>query len=378
MHVLVAGVFLAAVLTASVAVATMLIDVVGVSRSLDVGLALAGLCAGIWVGWWASRGWSGVGGLLIQAAAATAFAVAGGLWLTSQIVQAQPYDITLPKVNSADKRELVNAVRQHSELRDGHHIYHLTTEQLNKLLAWWIAFQSVDSKAMVQLTDDEQQACGSLRLPARISPRRPFLNLAATGRCEITDEKLEMDIRSAQVGAIAIPGPITRYASRLLARWVNDDPVNVDLLVGVSAVITHKHGVDVYVSDDGLQHRRWAKMLRQTNSRFDRSDVSSAIRVYLDEFAQIPRMPSLDSRCLTWLSGELLSWHATGPCRAIPCRRIELPFWPWVYRSVFPGWAISWATCGRKIPERTLPVSSIRVNCEGAAIGRGISGSARH
>ncbi len=299
MHVLVAGVFLAAVLTASVAVSTMLIDVVGVSRSLDVGLALAGLCAGIWVGWWASRGWSGVGGLMIQAAAATAFAVAGGLWLTSQVVQAQPYDITLPKINSADKRELVNAVRQHSELRDGHHIYHLTTEQLNKLLAWWIAFQSVDSKAMVQLTDDEQQAFGSLRLPARISPRRPFLNLAATGRCEITDEKLEMDIRSAQVGAVAVPGPITRYASRLLARWVNDDPVNVDLLVGVSAVITHKRGVDVYVSDDGLQHRRWAKMLRQTNQRFDRSDVSSAIRVYLDEFAQIsknakPRQPLFD------------------------------------------------------------------------------------
>ncbi len=299
MHVLVAGVFLAAVLTASVAVATILIDVVGVSRSLDVGLALGGLCTGIWVGWWASRGWSGVGGLLIQIAAAGAFAVAGGLWLTSQIVQAQPYDITLPKVNSADKRELVNAVRQHSELRDGHHIYHLTTEQLNKLLAWWIAFQSVDSKAMVQLTDEEQQACGSLRLPARFSPRRPFLNLAATGRCEIADEKLEMEIRSAQVGAIAIPGPITRYASRLLARWVNDDPVNVDLLVGVSAVMTHKHGVDVYVSVDGLQHRRWAKMIRQTNSRFNRSDVSSAIRVYLDEFAQIakdakPQQPLFD------------------------------------------------------------------------------------
>ena len=225
---------------------------IGLSSAVDVGLALLGVSVGIWVGWWCSQGRSGMARLLSQATAVALIVACGGLWLKTQIAQAEPYGFPTLKVTSADKRELVDAVRQQSETVDGQRVYHLTPEHLSKLLAWWIAVQSSDSKALVELSDDEQKVSGSLRLPARSNGTRPYLNVSVTGRCEIADEQLELDLRSVQVGAITIPAAVTGPVGRYLAQWINDDPVSQDLLVGVSGAMAHRDGVDLFIARTGL------------------------------------------------------------------------------------------------------------------------------
>ncbi|MHB8865601.1 MAG: hypothetical protein ACYC6N_24760 [Pirellulaceae bacterium] len=275
--------FLVATLAASLAVATMLVDALGLSSAIDVGLALLGVSVGIWVGRWASQGWPGVAQLLSHAAAATLILAFTGLWLKTQLAQAEPYNFPTPKVTSADKRNLVDAVRQQSEKQEGYRVYHVTTEHLNKLLAWWIAVQASDNKARVDLTDHEQKIMGSLRFSADPHVARPYLNLSATGQCEIVDEQLDLDLRGVQIGAIRIPAAVTVPLGRYLAKWINDDPVNQNLLVGVSAVMTHRNGVDLFVADDGIPRQRLSKLVQQVA---DQPDFAPAVRQYLDALAE--------------------------------------------------------------------------------------------
>jgi hypothetical protein len=79
-----------------------------------------------------------------------------------------------------------------------------------------------------------------------------------------------------------VTGPIGRY----LAQWINNDPVTQDLLVGVSAVMTHRDGVDVFIANDGANHRRWSKVFQQFGAQ---SDFAPVVRKYLDAFAEIAK-----------------------------------------------------------------------------------------
>ncbi len=286
LQVLAVSVFLAATLTISVAVAATLVSALGLSTALDIGLALFGISVGIWVGWSCSQGWAGAARLLIQAAAVGVMLAVSGQWLNSQITQAQPHDFVPLRVTSADKRDLVDAVRQRSEMRDGHRVYHLTTEQLNKLLAWWVTLLSAESQARVELTEDGQQIWGSLRLPTRSGASSEYLNLTATGQCEIVDEQLELNVRCVQMGLIAIPEVVTGPVGRYLAQWINNDPVNQDLLTSISGVMTSRDGVDVYVSNEGIDRGRWARTLQQIGGQ---PDVAPIVRRHLTALSEIAK-----------------------------------------------------------------------------------------
>lgn len=271
---------------AATAVALLLVDAVGLATAMDVGLALLGISTGIWVGQWLTRGWSGVGRLLVQAVALIALLAAGGPWLHVRVLQAQPLDFEPRRVTSADKRELVEAVKRRKEVQNGHEVYHLTAEQVDELLAWGIAFAAPESKAKIELLDDTQKVQASWRLPARMHRARPFLNLVVTGRCEIAEQRVELDMQSVRIGSLAIPGMVTRYLSRHLAAWINDDPLNRDLLLGVAAVIIHQDGADLYVTVDGIRHRRLAKALRTIGAY---PDVTDAVAEHLADVASIAR-----------------------------------------------------------------------------------------
>ncbi|MHB8972305.1 MAG: hypothetical protein ACYC3X_15545 [Pirellulaceae bacterium] len=277
-------VFLLATFAASVAIALMLVNTIGLSSAVDVGLALLGVSVGIWVGWWCSQGWSGLARLLSQATAFVVIVFCGGLWLKTQIAQAEPYGFPALKVTSADKRKLVDAVRQQSATWQGQRVYHLTPEHLSKLLAWWIAVQSSDSKALVELSDVEQKVSGSLRIPARFLGSRPYLNVSVTGWCGVADEQLELDLHSVQVGAITIPEAVIGPLGRYLAQRFNDDPVSQDLLVGVSGVSVHRDGIDLFIASDGAEHQRWSKIVQKFNNQ---PDYAPAVRCYLTAFAEV-------------------------------------------------------------------------------------------
>jgi hypothetical protein len=286
LQVLAVSVFLAATLTISVAVAAMLVSALGLSTALDIGLALFGISVGIWVDWSFGQSWAGATRLLIQSAAVGVILAVGGLWLNSRITQAQPYDFVPLRVTSADKRDLADAVRRRSEMRDAHRVYHLTTEQLNKLLAWWVTLQSAESKARVELTEDGQHVWGSLRLPTRSRDSGEYLNVTATAQCEIVDEQLELNVRRVQVGLITIPEAVTGPVGRYLAQWINNDPVNQDLLTGISGVMTSRDGIDVYVSNEGVDGGRWARWVREIG---DQPDVAPIVGIHLNALAEIAK-----------------------------------------------------------------------------------------
>ena len=69
-----------------------------------------------------------------------------------------------------------------------------------------------------------------------------------------------------------------------MANWINDDSLNKELLMGISALVTHRDGADLYVSVDGLRHRRIAKLVHEIGGH---PDLTDAVTRYLSEFAEI-------------------------------------------------------------------------------------------
>lgn len=285
-HAMLAIGLFVAVVAAAVTGSAMLVGTVGISAALDVGVALMGVSAGIWIGWWSNSGWAGARRLLVQYLAVFLFLAGGTLWLRAQVLQTQPLDLPLVAVTSADKRALVEAVKQHSETREGHRVLRVTADQIDKLCAWWVAFALPESRAKVELSDKGQRVWAALRLSQRPTGTRSYLNLFVDGRCEVADQRLELDVRRVQIGAVTIPAWLVRLASDCLVQWLNDDPVNRDLLLGVSAAITHKGGAELYLTEDGIRQRRWAKALREIH---DYPDLSQVVAQHLDEFSELVR-----------------------------------------------------------------------------------------
>ncbi len=283
-HTLAVSGSLALVLTSAGIVVWALADAVGWSLAFDVAVALIALCLGLWLAWWAARGWCGWGALLLHACIAAGLGLLACGWLAARVLADAPYPFPQVVVTSADRRQLFDILTETSEVQEQGRIYHVTQEQLNQLLAWWFSFQAIEGKAKVALEDHHQQGWCSLRLPGLLGLSRRHLNVTAIGQCEIVSERLELDVPALEIGTLRLPPAVTQWISRQAAHWINGDPRNRAMLVGVTAAHARSDGVEVFLAHDSNRRRRLAQLFAQLN---DAPDVTAAVRQHLDQFNQI-------------------------------------------------------------------------------------------
>ena len=268
-------------------VAWVLTATLGLSTALDLGAALWGVCLGIACGRALSQGWRGARRVLCQGVVTALVCILIGKYLFGQVIQADPYPLPAPRPAQNDLgREPPESLFAHVDNQDGQRVVHLSEDQLNKMLARWVDYQSADSHARVALGDTDQTLRASLRAPEKVLRSRPYLNVTVTGRCEIADEHLDLELRSIEVGSLRIP---TRFVGQLgayIARWINNDPANADLLASITAVMTSREGVDVFVAEDFRDSDRFARLFQQFN---DQPDRAPAVREYLNAFLVVAR-----------------------------------------------------------------------------------------
>jgi hypothetical protein len=279
-------------------VAWVLVPTLGLSTALDLGAALWGVCLGIAAGRALSQGWRGTRRVLCQGVVTALICVLVGKYLFGQVIQADPYPLPAPpSAQNGSGREPPETLFTHVDDPNGQRVVHLTEEQLNKMLNRWVTFQSADSHARVALGDTDQTLRASLRAPEKVLRSRPYLNVTITGRCEIADEHLDLELRSIEVGSLRIPTRVVGQLGTFIARWINNDPANADLLASITAVMTSREGVDVFLAEDFHSSDRFAKLFQQFN---DQPNQAPAVREYLNAFLVIarktkPNQPVFDS-----------------------------------------------------------------------------------
>ena len=143
----------------------------GLQLTSELAIGLSGVLVGLWLGVWWRHGRPGRIALLIHVMAIASLAAMFGFVLHRQVIQPEPLGFEAIAITSADKRELVEVVKQRSTLQDGYRVYRVATPDLNKLLAWGMTVDSIEGKAKVELFDDHQQLQASVRFPMGRSPR---------------------------------------------------------------------------------------------------------------------------------------------------------------------------------------------------------------
>ena len=115
-----------------------------VQIATEVALAVLAVVVGAWIGvWWRS----GRRSLFQQALIVAGCWVILGIWLNSQLVQRRPLGFEPVTVTSADKRSLIDVVKQQSTMQGNVRIYSVSPDELNKLLTWWISVGFSSAKA---------------------------------------------------------------------------------------------------------------------------------------------------------------------------------------------------------------------------------------
>lgn len=296
-YALYAVLFVLGTAAVSACVAWVLVPTLGLSTALDLGAALWGVCLGIAAGRALSQGWLGARRLLWQGVVTALVCLLIGKSLFGRVAQGEPYDFPAPQAAQVNAdREPPESLFEHVDDQDGQRVVHLSEDQLNKMLTRWVTFQSAESHARVALGDTDQTLRASLRAPEKVLRSRPYLNVTVTGRCEIADEHLDLELHAIDVGSLHVPGRLVRQLGTYIARWINNDPANADLLASITAVMTRRDGVDVFVAEDFRSSDRFAKLFQQFN---DQPDQAPAVREYLNAFLVIaqktkPHQPVFD------------------------------------------------------------------------------------
>ncbi len=282
------GLLAVTVFVVLVALAVWLIATVaasgGLQLGLDAGIGLAALLVGAWVGFWWQRSRRGLLKQLVVMIAGFAIAVP---WTLREVIQDHPFGFAVDRVSVKDKRDLMDGLQRESVTQEGHRVYRIAQDDLNKLLTWWISIASIDGKAKVFLGEGTsgQKLMASVRFPATGEPAT-YVNILARGNIEILDEQLEISFDTLAIGGIRLPGSVARWLGELAQEWVSSDRDNMELLTGIVRATINRDGVTVVVSDDGIRTRRIAKVLRQLGAH---PDVTRRVAAHLTAFAEIAR-----------------------------------------------------------------------------------------
>ena len=190
--------------------------------------------------------------------------------------------IQSPKVTSAEKRRLVETLRNPQPLPDGTRRLSFSEHDLNLILAMGIPQVLPNACGRIRLEDGAVTAELSVPLTDSKEPMR-FVNVQASGTATIKAGKLEIDFEQVHIGRVPIPGFILdRLVRQGIALVANDRDLS-DVLSAIGSFRVTGDGVEAVIVSRGLLE----KVMPSLMSRFGQSpNVVVKTRVYYEYLAK--------------------------------------------------------------------------------------------
>jgi hypothetical protein len=186
-------------------------------------LPLLGCLVGVWFGstWlcgWRARLW--LIPKVIALAALTVFCTGVTFLL---LVEAEPLPFAAAPVTSAEKRRLVDLIRNKSprSLHEGQtETLRLTEHDICVLLSWGLSLGSSERKAKVSLANDSATVLASVGVPLGRGMIR-YLNLAVAGGADLVPGGLNLHIDQCRLGSLELPGRLLNRLSPMIGSMLN-------------------------------------------------------------------------------------------------------------------------------------------------------------
>ena len=184
----------------------------------------------------------------------------------------EPLAFETPRVTSAEKRRLVEVLRDRPELGNEAQQLRLSERDVNSLLVIAMSQVPLDGKARVAVERGGFAAELSLGTPFR-SPAFRYVNVQGACRMEVTSGHLELNPERLRIGRVTIPKLVQDACLPLVVARLLDDP---DLARGVALIdslrLTPGAGEMVYRSGDygrSNVHSLLAKLLQKPDVRME-------------------------------------------------------------------------------------------------------------
>lgn len=260
-----------------------------------------GAAAGSWIGSMWRLGRRGRLWLAAQVALLFAGFVVGGIWLSSRLFEDGPLPFEPPVVTSAEKRRVVELVRQSRHNAAGHRWLQLEARDVNFLLAWGLSVGSDRRKAKVAFGNGQSEGMASIGLSIGEGIR--FLNIRATGQLAVESGAVVCEVKKLQVGRLELPPRMVNGLFGLALFILRQDEDFGDVIESLELVRIDSTGIEVVASkggDDGINGRAIRSLLARLGTK---PDVISAVRAQVNHLAsQIGEMPKDgDERFLAFL-----------------------------------------------------------------------------
>lgn len=205
---------------------------------------LMGFIAGAWLAdRWVRKDWSWRRPL-VAAVVALLMVVALGAIVVPMAVSGQPLDIPDAEVSDAAKHRVADLINASRPQRSAVRTLRLSEADLNTLVGVAVSRGGSERAGRVRLDDDVLHAEASLRLPRRIAASA-YLNVAASGKVKIANDRLFVRLNRLTVGEINVPATLLRFFSPILMSLSLDDRDARCLICSIDSLTSDAEAVTV-------------------------------------------------------------------------------------------------------------------------------------
>jgi hypothetical protein len=258
---------------------------------------MTGFLLGVWVGRNVLRGpravlWLAPKMMVLLLIGAVAFVAIGFL-----AVARNPLPIQPPEVTSAEKRRLVEILKNPRPLDDGTRQLDLSERDLNLILA--MGLPQVLPRARGTITLEEGTVTADLSAPLTDSEDSTrYVNVQAAWDVAIADGELHVDFVRCRIGRVPVPGFILDGVLRQgIVLVLNDRDLN-EVLTAIGSFHVHDDSVEAVLVSRGLVDN----ILPSLMARLGQSpNVVAKARVYYEHLAKPMNGVAVDDRFTTIL-----------------------------------------------------------------------------
>ena len=245
-------------------------------------LPMVGLLGGIWAGRNAIRGPLSTFWLLPKMAGVLLAAVITLAMVGLLVTSPAPLPIQMTKVTSAEKRCLVEILKNPKELESGARELAFSQRDLNLILAMGLPQLAPNSRGHAKL--EEGCIVLDLSVPLTDSKNSPrYVNLHTDWNVAFADGRLEVKVRSCRIGRLPVPRVLLNGIVRQAVVVVSRDRDFRKLLAALGSFRVTETHVEAVIVSRGLVDN----VLPSIMARFGQNpDVVREARVYYDHLAK--------------------------------------------------------------------------------------------
>ncbi len=255
-------------------------------------LPAIGYLLGLWVGRTAIRGPRALLWLGPKMAALCLVFVAGLVTLGLLATDTAPLAIESPKVTSADKRRLVNTLRNPRPLDDGSRQLRFDQSDANLILTMGLA--QVLPHGRGQLTLDEGTISGELSVPLVNSESSSrYLNVRGAVDIKMADGQLEVDLVHCRIGRLPVPQfVLDDVLHQGMTMMVNDRDLNT-VLTAIGSLRVEPESIEAVLVSHGLVDNVLPSLMARLGQN---PDVVAKTRIYYEHLAATPSVAMQEDR----------------------------------------------------------------------------------